>query len=297
MKTYKIIFAALTVSVFTLCCSDERIEPKQEKTEFESADDYLDSKKAEEQEYEISEEGEGPLTTKKGTKIWLSKSLLMYPNGDSVHFPYTIKVVELFTPADMIYYQMPSMAGSSLLTTHGEIRIRAFKNDEELVLRPGKKWQLEIPKASTINDMLLYYGTTSNNKTDWQDKHQDSFTITGSGYQTLAQELGWLSCAKDAIGMQESIEYTFYSDSISLGNVNTFVYMPAQEGLMQVFNNTTDPLPLGETMKIISIARQGEQLFSFYRQDVVSEDNRVEIILQKTTEAELTSLLNNLSSM
>lgn len=284
------LIAVLTIS----SCSKERIEPKEEKEQYESADEYLDSKKSAEQEYEITEEGEGPLKCTEGTKIWLSKDILMYPNGDSVHFPYTIRVVELYTTAQMVYHQVASMAGNTLLRTHGEIRVRAFKEDVELVLRPEKYWVVEMPNANPKQNMLCYYGSNSDSKVDWTDLHSTTFDSISSGYHGNIVEMGWVSCAQDAIGTMQTSICTFYSDSLSLQGLNSFIYLPEQEGLMPVLGGDSAPLPVGEEMKIIMMGKQAEQNYSFYKEDIVDEINSIEVILEPTSESELTSKIEGL---
>ncbi len=128
-------------------CSKDRIEEKQQMNEYEPINNYFDNKKQDEQEFVVDTNGQGPIVGNQGTKIWAEKTKLMYPNGDSVYFPYTVKLVELYTPKDMIYYQMPTVASGSLLTTGGEVRIRAFKDGQELLLRPGNAWTIEMPNA------------------------------------------------------------------------------------------------------------------------------------------------------
>jgi hypothetical protein len=293
------LIAGTALSVFTLSilfsnCSKERIEPDQQLEEYEEADEYLESKKVEEQEYEITEEGDGPLIGNEGTKIWISKDILMYPNGDSVHFPYTIKLIELYTPEDMIYYQMPSMSDNALLSTHGYVRVRAFKDNVELVLRPDKYWLVEMPRSNPESDMLIYNGAENNADVNWVDKYSTAFTATAYGYYGEIKELGWIACAKDAIGSTQTVSYSFYSDSISLDNLSNYIYLPEKEALMQVIGSGTAPLPLDESMKIIVFAKQGEQLFSFYTEGIVGAENRIEIVLSTTTDAALTATLVSL---
>lgn len=289
---YLVSIIALTALLFS--CSTERVEPKEELVEYESAENYLESKKPQEQEIEITQEGDGPLVGKEGSKIWISKELLQFPNGDSVSFPYTIKLVELYTPSDMIYYQMPSMSGTQLLTTHGEIRLRAFKDDTELILRPNRFWIMEIPNNNPINNMLCYYGNNVEANANWTNDLSTTFDSISSGYYGEIEKLGWVSCAQNAFESVSTINYNFYSDTISLSNVSTFIYLPEQEGLMQAQNASSYPLPIGESMKIVSIAMQGNQLFNYYTEQTISEKNQLEIILEQTTDAELTSLLNGL---
>lgn len=289
----KNIFYIIMAAILLANCSTERIEPKNDLSKFEQTEDFLEVNKAEEQVFEITEEGDGPIIGQKGSKIYISKDLLMYPNEDSVHYPYTIKLVELYSAKDMIYYQMPSVGDDTLLTTHGEIRVRAFKDDTELVLRPEKYWVLEVPNNSPAEEMFCYYGTNADAHVNWANTHNTTFDVINDGYSGKIEEMGWVSCAKNSIQEQSSIRYTFTSDSLDLNSIATFIYLPQIEGLMQVNAATSSPLPLEEKMKIVSIGKQGEILHSFYRQDTVGIENTIEIVLSTTNDSELENLLNN----
>ncbi len=286
-------FLSLTLIGFS-SCSSERIEPKNNLVTYEDASEYLETKKAQEQEYEITEEGEGPLVCEQGTKIWLSNSLLMYPNGDSVNFPYTIKVVELYSPADYIYYQMPSVSGTGLLTTLGEIRVRAYKDNVELVLRPEKTWRIEVPSDEDINNLLCYYGNAADSKVNWTNLHQTPFDTVTEGYQADAKVLGWVACSKDAVGSAQTTSIGFYSDSISLSNLQSFIYLPSVKGITQVSGTNSIPVPLDVMAKIVIICQQGDQLYCFYDEIETSPENLIEVKPMPVSDAELTTILNGL---
>jgi len=132
MKTFKrvnlVMISAMVAAIGVFSgCSKDRVDAEDEKSSYKSANEYLDARKQAEQEYEITEDGTGPIVAQQGTKVWAVKEKLMFPNGDAVTYPYTVKIVELYTPKDMIYYQMPSTSGLNLLTTAGEVRIKAVK--------------------------------------------------------------------------------------------------------------------------------------------------------------------------
>jgi len=156
MKNFTSIITAIAFAgiISFVSCSKDRIEPNEDLNSYESMDEYLDSKKQAEQEYEITEEGSEPLQGQQGTKIWIGKDLLMFPDSSDVEWPFTIRLVELYTPKDMIYYQMPSVAGQNMLETEGEIRVRAFKVDQngveqELLLKPGRVFAIEMPAIAS----------------------------------------------------------------------------------------------------------------------------------------------------
>jgi hypothetical protein len=289
------VLIALTVLSLTVNCSKERIEPKESRSEYTETDNYYDSKKQKEQKFEIEGSGSGLIIGNQGTKIWISKEKLMYANGDSVHWPFTIKLVELYTPKDMIYYEMPTVSNGTLLTTCGEVRVRAFKSDEELVLRPNETWTVEMPATHPESNMVIYYGIETSSFTDWTVSPAGSFDSTTYGYIGEIKKMGWVNCGKAAYNSAATSQITFTSTTDNLDKVSTFLYLPNKRGLMQVYNQTSNELPIGEDMKIILIAiNDSSQLFSSYKEAQVSTLNQVDVTLTKISDADLTTILNGL---
>jgi hypothetical protein len=289
-------------SVLYYGCKKDRIE-QQTLNSYDSPDSYLDSKKQKEQEFTIDTTGTGPITGNQGTKIWGGKTCLMYPNGDSVYYPFTIKLVELYKPKDMIYYRMPTVAGGNILRTDGEIRLRAFKGATELVLRPNPCFaQIEMPNAAPRNDMSEFYGFETGGLPDWTDKpwtlgavakYDTLFKTTPYGYTGAIGRLGWINCDKFANSSPAST-LTFESTVDDLANIRFFIYFPATKTVMLVYNNTSFNIPNGSAVKIIGIGTQGSNLFSFYQTLTVNSSAAINVEMAATTDADLTALLNGL---
>jgi hypothetical protein len=289
-------------SVLYYGCKKDRIE-QQTLNAYDSPDSYLDEKKPKEQEFTIDTTGSGPITGNQGTKIWTGKPCLMYPNGDSVHYPFTIKLVELYKPKDMIYYRMPTVASGNILRTDGEIRLRAFKGATELVLRPNPCFaQIEMPNTAPRNDMAEFYGFESNGLPDWTDKpgtlgavakYDSLFKTTAYGYTGAIGRLGWINCDKFANSSPAST-LTFESTVDELTNIRFFIYFPATKTVMQVYNTASFNIPNGSAVKIIGIGMQGSNLFSFYKELTVNASAAIDVEMVATTDPDLTALLNGL---
>jgi len=297
MKKSNSIFIFLFTAIIICSCSKERIEQVEETqlNEYESMNNYFDSKKQEEQEFVIDTSGSGPIVGNQGTKIWASKEKLMYPNGDSVHWPYTVKLIELYTAKDMIYYQMPNVSSGSLLTTCGEVRIRAFKDGQELVLRPSETWPVEIPCASPLSNMKIFYGQASTNFVDWTTTPASVFTNTSYGYIGEIATLGWVLCGKAASVSATTSNYSFTSSTDNLQNVSTFIYFPVVSCLMQVYNQSSGALPLGENIKIILMGiNSSGQLFHYYSETQVGSSTQIDLTLTQISDPDLTAILDSL---
>lgn len=298
MKT-KLFYSPLLILSFLLFlpqCSKDRIKEKQQMNEYEPINNYFNNKKQNVQEFVIDTSGQGPIVGIHGTKIWPEKTKLMYPNGDSVYFPFILKLIELYTPKDMIYYQMPSVSDGNLLTTDGEICIKAFKDGQELLLRPGNTWTIEMPNANPQTDMIIYYGQELNNYVNWVANTNQSFNTTSYGYMGQITNLGWIGCDKPAVSSGTYTNYTFSSTTDNLSNVAIFMYYPNLKSLMQVYNQTSDNAPIGDSVKIVMMGiNSSNELYHYYQETIVSSSlNHLNVTLTPISDAEMTAILDSL---
>jgi len=306
MKTenpLKYILVAATMLVIYTACKKDRIE-ESVLNAYESPNNYLDSKKEAEQEFEItSDSSSGPIIGNQGTHIWGGRSCLMYPNGDSVTLPFTVKLVELYTPKQMIYYQMPTVASDTILETDGEIRLRAFKNGTELLLKPGCSWSIKMPNTAPENYMRIFYGFQTANYVNWTDNPSSLgvttsfspiFATTTDGYLASIVKLGWINCDFKQ-GSSTNYQLTFASSTDNLTNVAIFIYFPATKTVMQVYNMASGSIPSGAAVKIVAIAvNTSGQLFSYYHNLTVTAAAQLEVTMAATTDPAIEALLNSL---
>jgi len=280
-------------SVFYFSCSKDRIQTQL--NTYSPVNTYLDSKKQAEQEFIIDTSGSGPIVGNQGTKIWIGKQCLLFPNGDSVTWPFTVKLVELYKPKDMIYYQMPTISAGTILKTDGEIRLRAFKNGTELVLKPTPCLHIEMPCAAPQSGMHVLNGITTSGHPDWTDNNPvNLFSTTPTSYTASISLLGWINCGQLA-GSTSNSTLTFASTTDDLTNVGIFIYFPGTKTVMQAYNSASSAIPNGSAVKIVAIGLDANgNLFSFSQNQTVSSSTSVNITLSATTDAALTTLLDGL---
>ncbi len=275
-------------------CSKDRIE-EQQLNAYNPINEYFDTKKQQEQVFTIDTNGTNPIIGNQGTKIWADKSKLMFPNGDSVYYPYIVKLIELFKPKDMIYYQMPTVASGSLLTTGGEVRIRAYKNGQELLLRPNKTWAIELPNQTPLPGMNIYYGVDTLSYVNWVPNPVGVFNTTAYGYLGNIAKLGWVGCGKVAINTGSFTACNFTSTTDDLHNVASFMYFPSLKSLMQVYNQTSGNAPVGQNVKIILIGiNSSHQLYYYYQETAVTANFQANVTMTSISDAALTTILDSL---
>lgn len=219
----------------------------------------------------------------------------MMPNGDTITFPFTITLVELYTAKDMIYYEMPTVSAGTILETSGEIQLLAFKGTTQLLLKPSPcDFEIQMPCAAPLSGMDAYYGITTGGHPDWTNNPVTPFTANTTSYTAYIRTLGWINCGQLA-GSTSNSTITFTSTTDDLTNVGIFVYMPATKTVMQAYNSVTTNIPNGAAVKIVAIGiNSSGSLFSFYQTQTVNSSNTVSITLSATTDATLTSLLTGL---
>lgn len=292
MKTFRLhkisIAAILIVSAF-YGCSKDRIET--ELKSYESLDSYYDSKKPEEQEYIIDTLGECPLTGNLGTHICINKPDLQFPNGDSVYFPYTLKLIELYSPKDMIYYSILNNTSNGNFYCKGEVKITTFKNDTQLSLRTDKYYEVEL--MDTISSQSIrVYNEDSNNPFTWKQT-TNLFSDTEYGYQAFVSNFGWISGGLP-LQFEEPASISFTSATDNLETVRKYVYLPNHSCLYEI-TGTSALIPIGEPAKIIMIGIDGSnKLYNYYTEQTFSENTTIDVSLTEISDEGLTQLLNEL---
>ncbi len=305
-----IVLNLIVLSAFALIfnvssCSRERIEPTPQLNSYEPVSSYFDTKKTDEQEFVIDTSGTAPIVGHDSTKIWISKELLMFPDSSDVEWPFTVKLIELYSAKDMIYYQMPTVAGVKVLEAEGEIRVRAYKADadgnmQELLLKPNRTFSVEMPSDSTRNDMKVYYGKDAGSFTDWTTNVTSVggnpgdlyFTETADGHRANIGKLGWINCGKEHLGFNS---LTFSSEDDDLTNVGLFTYLPKYKSLIQAYNLSTVGIMDSTDAKIIAIGiNSSNQLFYTELSSTIVASGTVSITLQAISDANLTLVLDNL---
>lgn len=293
MKTIfsnKVIIAAIIFVLSIVSCTKERIET--ELTSYESLNDYYDSKKQVEQEYIIDSLGSCPLTGLLGTRICINKSNLQLPGGDSVYFPYTLKLVELYTPKDMIYYSILNNSNTGNFYCKGEVRIRTFKNDTELTLRNQSYIDVEI-KDTLSNESLQIFNENTPNPFEWKGT-SDLYADTDYGYEGFITSFGWNAAGKSLL-FDEPATITFTSETDNLETVQMYVYLPNHKSLYEVTNHSSVQIPIGETAKIIMIAiDSNDKLYHFFAEQPFQGNATIPVSLTEISDAGLTQILDEL---
>lgn len=298
--TFALLVAVISVSLTS--CSRDRIE--RDLNTYESPNAYLDSKKQDEQVFVIDSAGEGPIIGNQGTTIWGSIDCLQLPGGGAVTYPFLVKLVELYTPKDMIYYRMPTVSAGMPLETAGEIRLRAEKDGQELTITQPCAYKVSMPNtAPQLNYMNVYYGNENGDVVDWTtdlgvwgitQTQNPVFDLDTIGYTAFIEKLGWIN-ADRGVSTSGTYSITFDSDEDDLTNVIFFAYLPDSKTLLQSSNSVISGIPTGANAKIVAIAVNASgNLFHFYQELTVTGNSTQMVILSEISDSDLTTLLDGL---
>ena len=313
MKINKRSFIAISASllfVFAiafLSCKKDRLPAQNTGGNYASASSFYTQYQQPEQVFQIDSVPGGPLFGHMGTQLFPDKNIFMYPNGSNFTYPYTIKLIEIYPGKDMILSSMPSVAGTGILETGGEIRVRAFKGTTELVLRPGKKFHMQLDtNASLLSGMSMYYGFPNGSITDWTNNLTSldptispdtlsSVVNTPYLYSVNIGRMGWVNCARAYSNSSTTSTLSFTSTGTNTQNIDIFLVFSSIHSVMKVYNMQSYPIPNGSQVTMVAMARDANQNNSMvYDKQIITVNGNQQITLnmQSITDANLLNILS-----
>lgn len=297
LPAFSLLSIALALGIGS--CSEQRTEQNT----YSSPDQFMMDNRPEEQVFVIDTGGQGPIVGNQGTRLWGDSSIFMFPDGGAVSYPFIIKLIELYIPKDMILYEMPTVAQGNLLVTGGEIRVRAFKDEVELVLRPGRSYNALFPTDSIDQNMDLFAGSETGDVVDWTLVSDTSVigvsnpdSIPGLFYYTWISEMGWINCDYFYGTDPDSLTtITYTSEDDELDNVVKFLYFDDIHSVMQVYGTVSGNVPIGASVKSICFALNSSGNMAYhYEEFIITPNHTVEVTMQEISEADLIALLGGL---
>jgi hypothetical protein len=288
--------SVLWISLILFACSKERLE----KDDFTSMDEFYNEHRQEEQEYLIDSGGKCPLIARFQTKICLGKAALTLPGGAAFNYPWKLKVVELYSIKDMMLWPMQGMSGDSLLKISAMIRIRAYKDDKELSLKPGGSYLVETDTLVPVyQDMAVHTGSQEPTMVNWTKNPVAGDTITTINtspetYQMKIGTLGWsMAAANTGSAPYTSIAFTVAGNNTQ--NIEVFLVMRNFKGLMKVRNLKSLPVPVGEQITLFAMAKKSTGEYVLHKENMnVTAGMEIALKLNVVSEEMLLNEMNDL---
>jgi hypothetical protein len=301
ISSISILILGFAVLYFTACKKD-----RVPQDDYQSMDSFYTDNEEEEQEYTIDSTGSTCLIAKKGTRICITADMLEFSGGGSVTYPFQLKVIELYSIKDMLLRRYPSVAGSQLLQTSAEIRIRAFKNGTEVQLKPGRAYLMETASLpSIVTGMQSYYGFDNGGTNDWTSSIASiipgfvdtlsSVTPTSNTYILTPAKTGWVSAAKPYNGSGGNATLSLTVPGTNTQNIQVYISFTGFKGIMRITNLTSLPIPVGEQFKMVAFGKKQNNNFVLEQQTItLSGSQTIPLNMQTVSQSNLLTALGGL---
>jgi hypothetical protein len=207
----------------------------------------------------------------------------------------------------MILAGISTVSNGRLLTTGGQVNIKAFKDGKELVLSPFNNFNIQMPTINNEQNMSIYYGEiTSDSVINWEeaimpnDSIRDTLAISrlfleAERYYIFPTQIGWINIDKLASINSVTTTISCNSSKPEASKILKYIYFPELKSVMQIYGNEQSQLPVGERAKFVFIAYSESEKIYFQAIDAVIEENmKIEIQLKEATKELLIEELSKL---
>ncbi len=276
--------------MFSACKKDRVLSD-----DYQSMDSFYNQYKEAEQEYIIDSTGTCPLICKKETKICVTADMFQFTGGGGITYPFTLKVVELYSIKDMLLWRAPAVAAGNILETSAGIRARTFKNSSELGLISGKTYNMEMDTMSTLlTNMQMYFGSDVNGIIDWTSS--GSSAPPNAYFYTLnPASMGWVSSARAHTSTAQGTTITITATGTNTQNIEVYLVFTGFKGLMKVNNLVSGSVPIGEQVTLFAMAKNQNNDYVLDQQAfTVAANQQITLNMQVVSEASLLSALAGL---
>ncbi|HET6766299.1 MAG TPA: energy transducer TonB [Chitinophagaceae bacterium] len=126
------------------------------------------------QTFTIDQKNDTTLFCSEGTIIKISKSSLVFEDDDNKEpVEVMINVREYYKTDDIIFANLSTRAGDSILETGGMIFIEALSGLRKCKLKDGSQFEISFPYETRKENMELFTGSVKNGKIDWVNERID----------------------------------------------------------------------------------------------------------------------------
>ncbi len=114
------------------------------------------------QTFTINPNKDNTIKGRNGTTITIPKGSLLTKSGKPITSESVQIVMEEFLkPSDAAFQQLSTVSDGRMLQSGGMFSVKAFAQDEEVVLKKGKQLQVEMPSINMQNGMALFTAETT----------------------------------------------------------------------------------------------------------------------------------------
>lgn len=220
------------------------------------------------------------ITGAKGSQFYFPANSLLHQNNTQVTGNVVVEIREYMNKADMLFSGVTVTSGNDLLESGGMFYIMPRQNGEDLKLKPGSGFQINIPKTNAGNEAMDFWNGEPNvkdsfNKINWikqdsvpikqrqdsaqgqQTKYFAQFNYFKFGYCNIDREMNKFKTliSKFRIKLPGHCKDTNSTALLMFKNYNScaWCYWITSEEQM----STGYSLPLNETVKVLVYKKTG----------------------------------------
>jgi hypothetical protein len=305
LKSMLIAFSLLAVlsCFFIISCKKDRINSPPPADTYSSMNAFYNKYQQQEQDYQIDSGGVCPLICKMGTKICAGADLFEYSNSQAVHYPFHLKVMEIYPVKDIILNKLPNVAGGNILEAAAQIRVRAVRDNQDLHLKTGNKYYMELDTMiNPANYTEVYEGVNNGTYVDWVIDNQSQIGANAYFDTLHVAKLGWTQSAKaHNSGAKTTITVLPPSGSSGAEFIDVYFVFKNFKSVMQVYYNTSSgnfisgQVPVGEPITVIAMALNQKNEYVLHKEDIaVSAGQQITLNMQVISESNLLGMLSGL---
>ena len=284
------------ICLIAVACSKDRVTQDS----FSPMDAFYNKYKQQEQVFTITDTGTGPciITGAQGTKIYnvCDSSAFIRPSDSSaITYNYQLGLVEIYSVKDMILWPAPSLAGSQLLQTAADVRVRIFKGADNYVLRPARNYEMTMnDSAANSVAMSVYDGAESATNIDWSADAKSSLTVSPPLDSLNVFNMGWVSCARPRNSTGTAI-LTATVAGTGTDNIGVFIVFKNFKSVMKVTHLVSAPIPVGEPFTFIAMALNQNNQYVLDKRDITLTGSlNISLSFQAVSETDLINMLSGL---
>ncbi|MBI5219755.1 MAG: hypothetical protein HY958_12575 [Bacteroidia bacterium] len=304
VKTVCVLFFATGLLWFASCSKDRTV--KKDLTDYTSLDDFYNANQLPEQSFTVDSLGSDSITGMHGTKIWSVPKIIFMTKTthQDIVYPFTIKLIEAYCIKDMIFAKLPNRSGSKILQAGGELKVTAWKNSDELVLKQNCGFGLLAVPDTIFTGMQVYYGFTTGTTNDWNsDVVQTDYLFTNDvvtsltnesrGYNMRIAKMGWISPAK-LPASSGLANVTFSAEGNNTDLIDIYIVFKNFDSYMKVSSMAANGLPAGEPVTVVAIGRDASTMYYFRQDYAISNNLQITLTMQSATQAQVLAILETL---
>lgn len=317
MKTQKaLLFVSALVTITILSCKKEKDVTPTTPPGSSNISTFFQQNAAQKQTFTINANQYQSISGTKGTILQFQPGSFKNSSGPVTSGTITVELREMYSKADMIMSNAPTMSNNQLLVSGGELFLQAFQNGTPLSLSSSNSVSVQMPTNTNALPMNEFYSNqefTSGADLDWNladSSTNDSIIVINDSidfespsyyYYFYLDGLNWINCDHfwDSPGPFTDVDVNV-GTQFNMANCAVYISFDGMNSITSlgdydanhIFNYGYQSFPQGLNIHIIALAKINGQLYSGIIPGTLTANFSTNITLMPTTLTQFTSAVN-----